>query len=106
MPAAPVPPLIVPLTPAPSDSTNVSAAVPPVRFSNELKLTEPTVPALLDEIVQLLVEFGPVSVSLTPNAPLLPTKLSMPVNPPAALPFISEAAEVARFTNTALVSSE
>lgn len=90
----------------------MSAAVPPVRFSNELKLTSAAgedrmlsiVPALAEVMSHLRIAFGPVSVS-NPAA-LLPMKLSMPLNPLAAPLLISDAADVFKFTKTAVISGE
>ena len=92
----------------------MSAAVPPVRFSNELKLTIAAgddgmlsiVPALAEVMSHLRIAFGPVNVSKTPGPPLLPMKLSMPVIPLAAPLKISDAADVPKFTKIAVVSGE
>ena len=74
----------------PAAKTKTSSPLPPVRFSIPEKRNEPTVPPLLAVIDQVLVVFGPMSLS---DEDVLPTRFSMFAKPPVLV-----AVEVARLT--------
>jgi hypothetical protein len=81
-----VPPVSVRVKLPLSVNVKVSAAVPPVRLSKPLNETLPvatliSVPELTPSIVQFVLLFAPMKMSVTVGL-LLPMKLSIPAIPP------------------------